>query len=148
MKIKILCLGRLNKDEENKLCERYEKRLSGLKKSGITDFSIKHISALELKNILKAQKEKEHIIFLSENGSQIDTISLCKKIKKLIERSFKTTLFIIGSPLGFEKSLNKNSFEKICLSKLTLTHSFARVLLTEQIYRCATIMINHPYHKI
>ncbi|NDB37957.1 MAG: hypothetical protein EB041_00350, partial [Proteobacteria bacterium] len=22
-----------------------------------------------------------------------------------------------------------------------------RVILTEQIYRCATIMVNHPYHK-
>ncbi|MEY3907514.1 MAG: hypothetical protein RLZ52_581, partial [Pseudomonadota bacterium] len=50
-------------------------------------------------------------------------------------------------PEGFKKSLNKESFEEICLSKLTFTHSLARVILTEQIYRCATIMINHPYHK-
>ena len=38
MKIKILCLGRLNKDEENELCKRYESRLKSLKNSGITNF--------------------------------------------------------------------------------------------------------------
>ena len=72
---------------------------------------------------------------------------LCKKLKKLINASIKETLFIIGEPEGFKKNLNKDSFEEICLSKLTFTHSLARVILAEQIYRCATIMVNHPYHR-
>ena len=50
MKIKILCLGRLNKDEENELCKRYEGRLKSLKNSGITSFAIEHISKKELEN--------------------------------------------------------------------------------------------------
>ena len=54
MKIKILCLGRLNKDEENELCKRYESRLKTLKKSGITSFGIDHISKKELENIIIA----------------------------------------------------------------------------------------------
>ena len=59
MKIKILCLGRLNKDEENELCERYESRLKTLKNSGITNFGIKHISKKELENIIKDKKQKK-----------------------------------------------------------------------------------------
>ena len=146
MKIKILCLGRLNKDEENELCKRYESRLKSLKNSGITSFAIEHISKKELENIMKSKKEKK-VIFLSENGQDLDTESFCKKLTKLIAASIKETLFIIGEPAGFKKNLNKESFEEICLSKLTFTHSLARVILTEQIYRCATIMVNHPYHK-
>jgi len=146
MKIKILCLGRLNKDEENELCKRYESRLKSLKNSGITSFAIEHISKKELENIMKNKKEKK-IIFLSENGQDLNTESFCKKIIKLITSSIKETLFIIGEPTGFKKNLNKESFEEICLSKLTFTHSLTRVILTEQIYRCATIMVNHPYHK-
>ena len=146
MKIKILCLGRLNKDEENELCKRYENRLKSLKNSGITNFSIEQISKKELENIIKKKKEKK-IIFLSENGQDLSTVNLYKKLKKLINSSIKETLFIIGEPEGFKNSLNKENFEEICLSKLTFTHSLARVLLTEQIYRCATIMINHPYHR-
>ena len=146
MKIRILCLGRLNKGEENELCKRYEGRLKSLKNSGINNFSIEHISKKELENIMKSKKEKK-VIFLSENGQDLDTESFCKKLTKLITASIKETLFIIGEPEGFKKNLNKESFEEICLSKLTFTHSLARVILTEQIYRCATIMVNHPYHK-
>ena len=146
MKIRILCLGRLNKGEENELCKRYEGRLKSLKNSGINNFSIEHISKKELENIMKNKKEKK-VIFLSENGQDLDTESFCKKLTKLITSSIKETLFIIGEPIGFKKNLNKESFEEICLSKLTFTHSLTRVILTEQIYRCATIMVNHPYHK-
>ena len=146
MKIKILCLGRLNKDEENELCNRYEIRLKSLKNSGITNFTIEHISIKELETIIKNKKEKK-IIFLSENGQDFNTENFCKKLKKLISSSIKETLFIIGEPEGFKKNLNKESFEEICLSKLTFTHSLTRVILTEQIYRCATIMVNHPYHR-
>ena len=146
MKIRILCLGRLNKGEENELCKRYERRLKSLKNSGITSFIIEHISKKELENIMKSKKEKK-VIFLSENGQDLDTESFCKKLTKLIAASIKETLFIIGEPAGFKKNLNKESFEEICLSKLTFTHSLTRVILTEQIYRCATIMVNHPYHK-
>ncbi|NCU70018.1 MAG: hypothetical protein EBV52_01395 [Candidatus Fonsibacter lacus] len=146
MKIKILCLGRLNKDEENELCNRYEIRLKSLKNSGITNFAIEHISIKELETIIKNKKEKK-IIFLSENGQDFNTDNFCKKLKKLIATSIKETFFIIGEPEGFKKNLNKDSFEEICLSKLTFTHSLARVILTEQIYRCATIMVNHPYHR-
>lgn len=146
MKIRILCLGRLNKGEENELCKRYEGRLKSLKNSGINSFSIEHISKKELENIMKNKKEKK-VIFLSENGQDLDTESFCKKLTKLITASIKETLFIIGEPEGFKKNLNKESFEEICLSKLTFTHSLTRVILTEQIYRCATIMVNHPYHK-
>ena len=146
MKIKILCLGRLNKDEENELCKRYESRLKSLKNSGITNFAIEHISKKELENIIKNKKEKK-IIFLSESGQDLNTENFCKKLKKLIISSIKEALFIIGEPEGFKKNLNKESFEEICLSKLTFTHSLTRVILTEQIYRCATIMVNHPYHR-
>ena len=146
MKIRILCLGRLNKGEENELCKRYEGRLKSLKNSGINNFSTEHISKKELENIMKNKKEKK-VIFLSENGQDLDTESFCKKLTKLITASIKETLFIIGEPAGFKKNLNKESFEEICLSKLTFTHSLTRVILTEQIYRCATIMVNHPYHK-
>jgi 23S rRNA (pseudouridine1915-N3)-methyltransferase len=72
MKIKILCLGRLNKDEENELCKRYESRLKSLKNSGITSFAIEHISKKELENIIKNSKKTINLLVKEELNIQAD----------------------------------------------------------------------------
>ncbi len=146
MKIKLLCLGRLNKEIENELCERYLKRTNILKNSGISDLTINHLNIENLKKRLNSSKEKSFFFELSEKGKSYSTHDFVQKLNYLITNSFKYCFFIIGKPDGSKENLIKAD-EKICLSKMTFTHSLSRVILVEQIYRCATIMINHPYHK-
>jgi len=146
MKIKLLCLGRQNKEIENELCERYLKRTNILKKSGISDLTTDHLNIENLKKKLNSLKEKSFFFELSEKGKSYSTRDFVKKLNYLIVNSFKYCFFIIGEPNGNKENLIKVD-EKICLSKMTFTHSLTRVILLEQIYRCATIMINHPYHK-
>ena len=50
-----------------------------------------------------------------------------------------------GMGKGFSDENTK--FNKISLGSMTFSHSLVRVILCEQIYRCATILTNHPYHK-
>jgi len=56
--------------------------------------------------------------------------------------------FIVGSTDGIQKGILEKSNKVISLSKMTLTHSFALIILLEQIYRSATIVSNHPYHRV
>ena len=142
MKISIMCEGRLNKLAENHLCENYIKRTLSLKKSGILNVELKKISDKK-KKIIQNKNIKNFI--LDENGSNITTLKLAKTISDFNNKGIELLNFFIGKPNGF--SMNVDKFEKISLSKMTFPHSLVRVILCEQIYRCATILINHPYHK-
>jgi len=142
MKISIMCEGRLNKLAENHLCENYIKRTLSLKKSGILNVELKKISDKK-KKIIQNKNIKNFI--LDESGSNITTLKLAKTISDFNNQGIELLNFFIGKPNGF--SMNVDKFEKISLSKMTFPHSLVRVILCEQIYRCATILINHPYHK-
>ena len=47
----------------------------------------------------------------------------------------------------FSDIMKKKADLLLSISPMTLTHSFATIILLEQIYRAITIKINHPYHK-
>ena len=55
---------------------------------------------------------------------------------------------IIGGADGLDPALKAKSRMMLRLSSMTLPHAFARVLLTEQIYRAWSILANHPYHRV
>ncbi len=145
MKISILCEGRLNKGPENDLCNIYKERILNLKNSGILDFEIK---SAPIEEIIKKSTavSLSNSFFLDEKGKDFNTMDFVKKIKDLNSQRVKHIQFFIGGDSGFDFDTSK--FKKISLSKFTLSHSLARVILCEQIYRCATIMVKHPYHRV
>ena len=143
MKISIMCEGRLNKLAENHLCENYIKRTLSLKKSGILNVEFKKISDKKKQKIIQNKGIKNFI--LDEGGSNITTLELAKTISTFNNQGIELLNFFIDKPDGF--SINVDKYEKISLSKMTFPHSLVRVILCEQIYRCATILTNHPYHK-
>ncbi len=55
--------------------------------------------------------------------------------------------FLIGGAYGFEEDFLNKGHAIISLSKLTMSHKIAKVVLLEQIYRGFSILSNHPYHK-
>ena len=57
------------------------------------------------------------------------------------------TAFIIGGADGIDETLKRQADDTIRLSSLTLPHAMARLVLCEQLYRAASVIKNHPYHR-
>ena len=57
------------------------------------------------------------------------------------------TTFVIGGADGLDPAIKKKAFLLLRLSALTLPHALAQVILCEQIYRAATLLTGHPYHR-
>jgi 23S rRNA (pseudouridine1915-N3)-methyltransferase len=55
--------------------------------------------------------------------------------------------FVIGGADGTAAALQRDADLLWSLSPLTLPHGLVRVVLAEQLYRAASILANHPYHR-
>jgi 23S rRNA (pseudouridine1915-N3)-methyltransferase len=54
---------------------------------------------------------------------------------------------VIGSADGLDDAFRASAHHRIGLSRLTLPHGMARVLLIEQLYRAVSLLNGHPYHR-
>ena len=57
------------------------------------------------------------------------------------------TTFMIGGADGIDEEIKRNADASLSLSRLTLPHAMARLVLCEQLYRATTVIRNHPYHR-
>ena len=144
MKIEILYLDKFKFEFEEKLFTIYLERLKKISKNQFSQINAFKISHKKLSERLLRNRKNEIIIILDERGDNLTTHGF----KDLILKSeTRDKVFIIGSTDGFDKNILKMSDRVISLSRMTLTHSFAAIILLEQIYRSVTIEVNHPYHR-
>lgn len=86
------------------------------------------------------------IVALDERGRDLSTAQFAAQIGQWIG-SAAPTAFVIGGPDGLDAETRKNAALLLRLSALTLPHALAQVVLAEQLYRAATLLTGHPYHR-
>lgn len=87
-------------------------------------------------------------IAMDERGEALDTRAWAEKIAALEMRGdVKAVSFLIGASDGHTEALRKSCEGVWCLSKLTMQHELALLVLLEQLYRVATLRRGEPYHR-
>ena len=108
------------------------------------NFKFIEVKSLKLEHI---KKFKNKFIFaLDEEGELLNSLEFANKIRDFMEDNLDI-VFIVGDANGLPSDVIKNSNMVLSLSKLTLPHLLARVVLIEQLYRSFSIINNIPYHK-
>ncbi len=79
-------------------------------------------------------------------------VALDERGKDLTTRQFaallaEPTAFVIGGADGLDAAIKKDAALLLRLSSLTLPHALAQLMLCEQLYRAATLLTGHPYHR-
>jgi 23S rRNA (pseudouridine1915-N3)-methyltransferase len=87
-----------------------------------------------------------HVVALDRTGKQFDTEVLALELKKRLAGGEHLAL-LVGGPEGLAPACLERAKERWALSKLTLAHPVARVVLAEQLYRAWSIIANLPYHR-
>ena len=144
MKIDIFYHDKFKFSFERDLSEIYLERLKSIPKGIISSINCKKINTKELIKIVTEYHKRSFFIFLDEKGKSLSSIHLSELIFSKID---KNLIFFIGGTDGFNHEILKYADLKLSLGKMTFTHSFALIILLEQIYRSATIKMKHPYHR-
>ena len=146
MKIKIAWIGKTKEPAIASLTEEYLTRISRYAQvEGITlrdqeDLLAKYCDS-------RKPGSKSTLVLMDARGKEFSSEQFAKFLGDYQERNPLPIVFAIGGADGFSASARSSARHVISLSKMTLAHELARVVLLEQIYRAFTILKGHPYHS-
>lgn len=135
--------------------EEYSKRLPKEWNFKLLEIPLsKHHKNNELELSLQEEGEKilatiprnNRVIVLDEKGESWSTLTLANHLKQWQLQRMDICL-LIGGPAGLDPSCKTKAEYQWSLSALTLPHSLVRVIVVEQLYRAASILKGHPYHR-
>src|SRR3569833_2038477 len=159
MRIVVAAIGRLKQGPETELAERYRKRAAQVGRGlGWRDVEIVEIresraedagkrmieESIALANILP---QGAAVVLLDPRGDNLDSGAIAGQLSRWREAAKPAVVFMIGGPDGLAASLADKADIKLAFGSATCPHQIFRVMLMEQIYRAATILTGHPYHR-
>lgn len=86
------------------------------------------------------------IIALDERGREFTTRQFATQLARWLAEP-SPLAFVIGGADGLDDNTRRDALQLVRLSALTLPHALAEVVLAEQLYRAATLLTGHPYHR-
>ena len=144
MKLKVAWIGKTKEPAVQSLTDEYLKRLA--RYADVDGVSLKDETAL-LKLCARDARPARHVlVLLDQRGKQLSSEELAKFLREHQERNPLLLLFAIGPADGFTDEARQAAGLVLSLSKMTLPHELARIVLLEQLYRAFTILKGHPYH--
>ena len=114
-------------------CTDYARRMP--KGYEVARIAVKNEAALRA-----ALPRNARVIALDERGRDCTTRELAALLKS-------ETAFVIGGPDGLSPQVKTAAAMLLRVSSFTLPHALAQVGLLEQLYRAASILTGHPYHR-
>ena len=100
----------------------------------------------EAEAILRLIAPSDHVWLLERTGTEISSEELAARIERLPLDGISQLTLVIAGTYGAAPALLERAQFRWSLSRLTLLHEWARVLVLEQLYRAAKIAANEPYH--
>jgi 23S rRNA (pseudouridine1915-N3)-methyltransferase len=133
----------------------YTRRLSGTLRIAVEEVPAGRRSArgdpaqamrTEGQRILERVRPEDQLVVLDEHGGQMNTRELATWLAGRMQDG-RDLVLAIGGPDGLADEVLARADRKLALSRLTLPHPLARVVLIEQLYRAHTLLSGHPYHR-
>jgi 23S rRNA (pseudouridine1915-N3)-methyltransferase len=159
MQIRVIAVGKIKEKFLREGIAEYEKRLHPYVKLQVVEISEEKRPASTSPATELAAKEKEgerilatipegsYVIALDVKGQSWSSEKLAASMSERELSGQNQLVFVIGGDIGLSPAVLARSNLRLSLSRMTLTHPMARLLLLEQVYRTFRILRGEPYHK-
>jgi len=153
MRVRLIWVGKTRDARLRALSDEYLKRLERFTRCEITE--VRESASRQAgegiedegRRIISALRPDVLAVLLDVDGRQWSSQELAAEVERWQVAGTKEVAFITGGPYGVSAEVTARASLRWSLSRLTLTHEMARVVLLEQLYRAYTIIHGLPYQK-
>lgn len=160
MKLDVIAVGRLKAGPERELVSRYADRLRATGRSiGLDGPRLVELpesparrdldrKAEEAQAILGQLGEGARLVAFDETGACLDSAAFAKILGEWRDSGVPAAAFVIGGADGLGEAVRARASLTLAFGRMTMPHQIVRALVLEQLYRAATILSGHPYHRV
>ena len=138
MLLHIVARGRIGRGPEAELVDRYVKRLT---------WPVRLTELPDSGGKMPPVEGQTRIVMLDETGEMLGSRAFADRLGRWRDEGVRETRFLIGAADGFDDAERANADLLLSFGRATWPHLLARAMLAEQLWRAASILANHPYHR-
>ena len=155
MRLTIAAVGRLRAGPERDLTRDYLDRAAATGRAlALGPVNLVEIDdrkardqAAQSARLLEAVPSGATAIALDERGDTMTSPQFARQIARWRDDGRGDLAFVIGGADGLAPDLRNRAEFKLSFGMMVWPHMLARVMLSEQLYRAASILAGSPYHR-
>ena len=159
MRLIVIAVGRLKEGPERALAETYRKRAQATGRAlGLREIEIIEIRESRAQDVERRRIEESiaianvipdraTVVVLDQRGDSLDSAALAALLREWRGEDRPAVCFVIGAADGLAAALHQRAKLKLAFGAATWPHQLVRIMVLEQLYRAASIIAGHPYHR-
>ena len=144
MRLTVVAVGKVKERGLRELIDEYYARIR--RHVGCDEIEVRDGRDVEAA-LRSAIPERATVVALEVDGVQFTSEQLSSRVVQWGTTGNGVVAFVIGGADGIPRELSERANARWSLSKLTMAHRVARVVLAEQLYRSISIWRGEPYHR-
>ncbi|ANT59861.1 MULTISPECIES: 23S rRNA (pseudouridine(1915)-N(3))-methyltransferase RlmH [unclassified Salipiger] len=156
MRVHLCVVGRLRSGPERDLIDDYLKRFDRTGRAlGLGPVSVSEVEdrkgggmAAEAVLLRKAIPSGAKLCVLDERGRLMSSPDFSRQVADFRDQGVGDLAFVIGGADGIDPSLRAEADMALSFGQMVWPHMLVRVMLSEQLYRAASILAGSPYHRV
>ena len=154
----LVCVGRAKAGAERDLAARYLERATLAGRSLGLTVALRELDESRARRPEDRKAEEARVIraaigadapfvALDETGKAIDSPRFAALVGAARDEGRAGLAIVIGGPDGLDSGFRREAAHVIAFGAMTWPHQIVRIMAAEQLYRAATILAGHPYHR-